>query len=251
MLPKDWDKVNRFSPELFQSIQNSLDPAADQKVAAFDADGTLWDTDLGEAFFRYQIQNCPLPGLTKDPWGEYQRRKSDNYALGCLWLAQINAGQSLSQVREWAEACFQSLEPVPIFENARRWIDLLQAYDFDIYIITASTSWSVEPAARRLGIPIENVLGMHTSQKNGLLTDEGIEPLTYAAGKAKALITRRNGTKPQICFGNSSGDVALLESATHAAVAVKTQTEGTELFESEMKLQLIAAERGWLTHHYR
>ena len=34
-------------------------------IAAFDADGTLWDVDLGENFFQYQIDNkqVPLPSI--------------------------------------------------------------------------------------------------------------------------------------------------------------------------------------------
>lgn len=47
-------KYKNYSSEIWERIENTLnqikhiDP---NPIAAFDADGTLWDTDLGEAFF--------------------------------------------------------------------------------------------------------------------------------------------------------------------------------------------------------
>ena len=52
-------KYKTFSPELWQLIDRTLDEVLKSNpspVAAFDADGTLWDTDLGENFrFRQEL----------------------------------------------------------------------------------------------------------------------------------------------------------------------------------------------------
>src|SRR6266404_5671256 len=73
-------------------------------IAAFDADGTLWNTDLGEAFFHYQIKNKLVP-LPPDPWGEYNRMKDHvSHTAAYVWLAQVLKGVPLTKVREWAEA---------------------------------------------------------------------------------------------------------------------------------------------------
>ena len=58
-------------------------------IAAFDADGTLWDTDLGEGLFQYQIDH-KLVALPEDPWGHYNWMKANvGNPQAYLWLAQI------------------------------------------------------------------------------------------------------------------------------------------------------------------
>ena len=67
-------KYKAYSKEIWDRINTALDYALAkdaEPVAAFDADGTLWDTDLGEAFFHYQIDN-KLVSLPSEPWSHYQ-----------------------------------------------------------------------------------------------------------------------------------------------------------------------------------
>ena len=53
-----------FSEDLVKKLQQQvLDAKASFEgpyYAAFDADCTLWDRDLGEQFFQYQIDHCNL-----------------------------------------------------------------------------------------------------------------------------------------------------------------------------------------------
>src|SRR5258708_6380902 len=81
-------------------------------IAAFDAYGTLWDTDIGETFFLHQIKNCALPNMPKDPWKHYHDLKEVDRIRAYYWLAQINMGQKLSQVRSWAQTSLQNAGPL-------------------------------------------------------------------------------------------------------------------------------------------
>src|SRR5205814_10282873 len=71
--------------------------------AVFDADGTLWREDVGEAFLRHLVSlgwvKLPDGG---DPYEEYERRVDRDKASGYAFAAQLQAG--LEQRRVAAEA---------------------------------------------------------------------------------------------------------------------------------------------------
>lgn len=248
--------VNEFPLSLYSHVSQAATRAKDSGrplIAAFDADGTLWDTDIGEAFFDYQITSCSLPGLPPDPWAKYREMKLVNKPAAYAWLAQINVGQKLSQVRAWAkEAVDRRPDGLPIFESQRKLIELLQETGFEIYVVTASVKWAVEPAAARLGIDFDHVLGITTRvSSDGIVEMEPMNPITWREGKAEGLLKATAGRRPVLASGNTYGDIALLDCATDVRIAVSTQSEATELHEEESKLWEEAKGRGWLTHAFR
>lgn len=221
-------------------------------VAAFDADGTLWDTDLGEAFFRYQIKNSNLPDLPADPWAHYRDWKENGDPRPAyLWLAQINKGQKLEQVKAWAEASVAAFNPLPVFDEQRRWIELLLKNKVDVYVVTASVKWAVEPGALRLGLRHQDVLGVQVKVDNGIVGYDQDGPMTYREGKPEALLAATGGRKAFFCSGNTMGDYALLKSATRVGLAVGAAAPGQELWETEEALRSKAKEHGWLAHHFQ
>ncbi len=220
-------------------------------IAAFDADGTLWDEDFGETFSKYQFQHKLLPNLPPDPWSYYRGRKENGRELEAyLWLAQINAGQTLEQVRVWAEDCYKSMEPVAFFPAQKNLVKYLQDQGVTVYVVTASIKWSVEPAALRLGIPYENVLGVRTQIKNGIVTDQVEGEITWARGKARELLRVTGGVAPIFSCGNTLGDLYLLEIAKELPWAVRSAVPGEELFSAEDKLSREATRRGWIQHWF-
>lgn len=219
-------------------------------VAAFDADGTLWDTDLGEMLFGYQIEKKLVP-LPADPWGHYEHLKvAESHPVAYLWLAQINKGIDLSTVRKWAEAAVKAQEPIPVFAEQWAILEKLKALDVEIYIVTASIKWAVEPGARRLGLHEDQVIGIETHVENGVVTDQQKGVITYREGKAEALLARTGGVKPYFSAGNTEGDKWLLEMATDLRLVMSASPEGTENGLTEAKMLKLAAERGWYSHRY-
>jgi len=246
---------NPFTDELFEELKKQVLAAMENNpgphYAAFDADGTLWDSDLGEQFFQYQIDNCKLPRLQEvDPWEYYETTKASNPPDAYLWLAQISAGQTLDQVRQWAK---QSIEQsgARVFESQKKMIKWLQDQGVEVLIVTASIQWAVEPAGQLAGIPFSHVMGIQTRvDSNGIVTDEQSGPITWRQGKAEALLERTKGVKPIFCAGNTLGDIALIDSSVGAKLCVQTQIKENGLFLEERKLREHAQKNDWPIHHF-
>ena len=247
MKQKNWSLIEE---KIKSSLESELKAGTPRPIAAFDADGTLWNTDLGENFFKYQISHKLLRNLPEDPWLYYRRGKeSGDPRPAYLWLAQINQGHKIEEVRTWAEEAVRSLAPLPIFEDQQRLIEYFHSLKVEVFIITASVAWAVEPGAQRLGIPVENVLGVRTKVKNHLVTTEQEGLVTYREGKLQALLEVTNGRKPFFASGNTMGDFALLEGAK-LSLAVGAAQPGQELYATEEALRKEASAKAWLIHQF-
>ena len=256
MISKNMSPVNEFSPSLWAKLEQELETAVREtkgtRVAAFDADGTLWDADAGETFFDWQIANCALSAFKGiDPWQRYRDLKNPDPRVGYVWLAQISAGSTLNQVRSWADACFKEHKPWPVFESQRRLMEKLRSLDFEIYVVTASVKWAVEPVAALLGIDFDHVIGIETEVVGGVVTDIVKPPVTWRDGKAEGLLARTKGVRPILAAGNTYGDIALLELATHVRLALSTQGSAGGLFDEETKLVEHATSANWSVHPFR
>jgi phosphoserine phosphatase len=209
-------------------------------IAAFDADGTLWNTDLGEALFHYQIANKLVP-LPPDPWEHYESMKEKvSKRAAYLWLAQINKGVAIATVRAWAKKAVEGQHPVPIFEEQRQIIQRLHELNVEIFIVTASIQWAVAPAAHLFGIPEENVLGIETEVVDGIVTEKQKGVLTFREGKLQGLLAATGGEPPYFSAGNTEGDQFLLEGATALRLVVAAGEPGTVNYESERKMVTMA-----------
>jgi phosphoserine phosphatase len=243
--------MNSFSPSKLKSLLEDLERRRPKgrAIAAFDADGTLWNTDLGERLFAYQIENRLVP-LPPDPWAHYEWMKEEvSHPAAYLWLAQINKGVELSRVRAWAEAAVAA-KPLPIFDEQLRVIEKLKSLEAEIYIVTASIKWAVEPGATRLGLTFDNVIGIETQIDAGVVTDKQKGVITYREGKSEALLANTNGTAPYFCSGNTEGDRWLLEAATDLRLVISAAPEGSENWPTEKRMLDLASGQGWYSHRY-
>lgn len=247
-------KYKSFSDKVWSSFHDTLDSVTKQKLpllAAFDADGTLWDTDFGENFFQWQIRNKVIKGLPENAWDIYHQLKASNQQpKAYLWLAQISKGYSIAQVREWAKQAMQDFGPPKIFEEQKKVISFLQSKNIPVYVVTASVKWAVEPGAELLEIPFENVLGISTTiDQHGLVTDQQCGPISWKEGKVQALKEATN-IQPFFCSGNTTGDTALLQYSTHFKLAVSAAPEGSELYKTELALKEFCEQQGQAMGYY-
>lgn len=223
--------------------------------AAFDADGTLWDSDVGEDFFQFQIENCKLKAFDGiDPWVHYHHLKKQHPPTGFLWLAQINEGRSIDQIRGWARASCE-MRPPRWFESQKKLIHWLSENDIIPIVVTASLKWAVEPAAEQLGIPKERVIGVQSKvNSDNNITTEQEGPITWRAGKVEGAKLLTGGKPPIFCVGNTLGDRDLLEYSCGLSMAVQSQSEHNnnenKLYRDEQDLLNIAIEKKWLTHSF-
>ncbi len=243
-----------FPNEFWQNLEKTITELKAKNtrlIAAFDADGTLWDVDLGENFFQYQIDLKQVP-LPADPWNHYLEMKkiNDDPRSAYAWLAQINEGKSVEQVREWAQAAFNSILPSPIFSEQKKLIEVLKSHGVKIYIVTASIKWAVEPGARALGLSNEDVIGVETVVNDKIISKEAVLPITYRQGKVTALWQATKNQPHFLAVGNSIGDFELLEKASHIRLAVSAASRDDKLFRSESALSNKANELGWWNHRF-
>jgi HAD superfamily phosphoserine phosphatase-like hydrolase len=214
-------------------------------IAAFDADGTLWGTDVGENFFQFQIDRQLVP-LPEDPWAAYEGMKEKSHPEAYLWLAQILKGRPLKEVRDWAREAVASYPGgLPVFPWMRDLITFLREAGVEIYVVTASITWAVEPAAALLGIPADRVVGVETAVENGLVTANQHGPITWREGKVEGLLQRTQGRRPFFAAGNTMGDFQLIECATHIHVVNATVARGHENYATEQELARLGGERNW------
>lgn len=243
-----------FPSEFWQQIEATivaLKSENSELIAAFDADGTLWDIDLGENFFQYQIDNRHVP-LPPDPWNHYfeMKKVADDPRNAYVWLAQMNRGIKESELQNWAQQAFNKIEPKPIFLEQKKLIELFLKHSVRVYIVTASIKWAVVPGAIALGLTSENVIGVETKVEAGLITDVPVFPITYRQGKVDALLARTANVKPFFCAGNTIGDFELLQSSTHIRLAVSAAARDDKMFKPENELLAKAAENNWWRHRF-
>lgn len=245
-------KYKDYSTDTWKRINTTLDLVLKEDsapVAAFDADGTLWDTDLGETFFHHQIDN-QLVNLPSEPWEHYQSMKAEDPAKAYLWLAQICQGQKLEQIHSWAIQAVKGHFPLPVFTEQKKLIDLFLSKGVRIYVVTASVKWAVEPGAEMLGLKKEDVIGIETLIEGGVITEKQKGLITYRQGKVDALLERTAGKKPFFASGNTMGDFQLLQAATHLSLAVSAASRDDKLFKTEKELQENAEKFAWLSHRF-
>ncbi len=245
-------KYKAYSKEIWDRINTALDYALakdSEPIAAFDADGTLWDIDLGEAFFQYQIDQR-LVSLPPSPWDFYQDLKKKDPKEAYLWLAQINQGQKIETVRRWAEQAIKEHSPIPVFDEQKKVVNLFASKGVKIYIVTASIAWAVEPAAKLMGLDMDSVVGVETLVENDLITHNQKGIITYQMGKVEALLDLTGGKKPFFASGNTMGDFQLLNSASDLAMAVSAANQDDRLFKTENDLQTIATQKAWIHHRF-
>lgn len=228
---------------LYDEIEDALNSGA-EPIAAFDADGTLWDTDAGENFFKY-LDEKSLVELPNNAWEYYIEWHDREPVASFLWLAQICKGLPLTVVQEFATAGLTHFGEMPVFEHQRKLIAFLKSKGVKVYIVTASVKWAVEPAAELFGLAPEDVIGIQTEVVDGIVTDKQAGPITWREGKVDGILEATGGKKPFFAAGNTTGDLFLLECATHIAYAHCAAKPGELTHRTEVDLLAEAEKRNW------
>ncbi len=234
MIPSQWNSLIQAIKQTTKTVNN--------KLAIFDADGTLWSEDLGYDFFHYQISKKLI---LKPSWMEqFDNIYKNNAAQICAQIVQCNEGVLLKDYLSWFQD-FLKEKPINIFSFQKELIDILQKLDVQIFVISASPQWIVQEALKYYNFPIKQTIGIQTQIVNERITDQLIPPLSIKEGKVEAFLNITDGTYPFFVSSNSISDLALLESATHIRWAVIKTQENERQYQSEQKLLAFAKEKNW------
>jgi HAD superfamily phosphoserine phosphatase-like hydrolase len=187
-------------------------------LAVFDADGTLWREDIGEAFLHHLVKLgwVKLPG-GGDPYAAYEEAVTKDRKTGYAYAAQLLKG--LSQKTLAAEATFFASEWVPprLISDTAALIALCRKAGLRPYVVSASPLPIVTASAPLAGFDAADCRGIETAVRDGVYTENIIEPVTYAAGKIAS--ARAAGELALACGDSLLGDLPMLEAA-RVAVAV-------------------------------
>jgi len=213
-----WDPLYQFAFKTL--LEKDTDGA--QPLAVFDADGTLWRDDLGEAFFAHLVDGGSLPKLkgTSDPMVDYMARVEEDAQEAYGWVVQVMEGVEETWLASQAEAFVPGFIEQRLFPNMRSLVQGLHAEGWEVAIVSASNEWVIREAARFLGLSSSSALGIATHVEKGVLTNSLVEPMPNGAGKVDAIMARM-GRLPLLASGNSVHDIPMLTMATEMAIAVE------------------------------
>ncbi len=202
-------------------------------LAAFDADGTLWREDIGEAFLRHLVSLgwVTLPDGS-DPYEAYERRVDQDRAAGYAYAAQLQAGLLEERVAGEAATFARAWVPPRLIADTAALRALCARAGLSPVVISASALPIVRAAAPLAGF--QRWAGIETRVVSGRFTEELVPPVTYAAGKvAKAAAL---GPLALACGDSLTGDLGMLSAASIAVVVAPA---------AGSPLSLEARRRGW------
>lgn len=156
----------------------------------------------------------------------------------CADIVTLFAGFTIEEVRSIANDNFLEEMNTPFAEDvlgshkAPRGIRFLaqpvallkalQQQGFEIWAVSGSDKFSVEPVFRALGIPAERVIGIELYDRSGVLLPQVKEPIPIREKKVAAL-DRRTRTQPLLAASDSRNDIPLLLSAAELRVLVNSR----------------------------
>jgi phosphoserine phosphatase len=206
---------------------------------------------------RLYAELAPLAGEERNARNAYHAfaemllgRYFDQIASGavekaCADIVRLFAGYTPAEVRRLADEAWEeefSSQPGRVLLGGRdlprgaRYIaesvELIRALTerrFDIWAVSGSNKWSVEPVVRALGIPAERVIGIELEVQNGVLTELTAGPVPIRAGKIDAL-RRLTNTVPLLAASDSKNDIPLLLYSAGLKIRINSRKRSTAEF---------------------
>ncbi len=202
----------RLSAEEFRETVLSLHPA----VAVFDCDGTLWNGDAGYEFMLWSIAEGIVSRNASD-WIDsryrlYRAGEVSEIAM-CGEMVQIYDGLRETEIRRAALDFFSSRIAAGIFPEMRSLVSSLHQAGSDIWAVSSTNNWVIEEGLRSFKIPAERILAARVQVTGGVITSRLLD-IPSDEGKAMSL-ARAGIFTPDVVFGNSIHDGAMLQIARH------------------------------------
>lgn len=213
--------------------------AAKPRVAVFDCDGTLWRPDSGSSFMNWSIETSLLSpqaiAWLNDRYAGYKRGDVSELAI-CGEMVQVYRGIPEARLRSAAAEFFREHIEPHIFPEMLKLVHDLQSADTQIWAVSSTCDWVVEEGVKRFGIPPNRVLAACVQCAGGVATDV-LRDVPTDEGKVASL-NAAGITSPDVVFGNSIHDAAMLAIAKHPFPVNPSDD-----------LARLSAERGWPVYY--
>ena len=132
----------------------------------------------------------------------------------CGEMVQIYDGLSESEIRRAAAAFFQSRFLDKIFPEMHALVTSLNDRGTEIWVVSSTNNWVIEEGVRSFDIPPSRVISARAQVVGGVITSKLLDVPTDE-GKAQSLV-KAGVAAPDVVFGNSIHDAAMLEIARQA-----------------------------------
>jgi len=203
-----------FSEEANLQLEEFLEKTKDEsgrKIAVFDGDGTVLGQTphylADEAMYHYAAEH---PDQKPEMFQEMI--KQSNVSLPYVQnRVKYISGMTLQDYRDLGEKYFKKYYSNKIYKPMQNLISTLKQNGFEIWIITASPEGMYQQfLSKALEIPITHIVGIKSTIKDGIITDEIIEPVPQDHGKKWAIESFVQDV-PLLVAGNSRGDKEMIE----------------------------------------
>jgi phosphoserine phosphatase len=175
----------------------------------------------------------------------FDRIEAGRVIEACVDIVRLFAGYTLGEVRAIADATFAEELAAPQGERrlgnrvlprgirfigeATELLGELRKHHFEIWAVSGSNRWSVEPVFRKLGIPADHVIGIELATHDGILTDTALEPIPIRDGKIRS-IAQRTSRRPVLTVSDSKNDIPLFLYSSGLKVRVNSRGRDTDDF---------------------
>ena len=198
----------------------------------------------------------------------YEQLAEGKVAKACADIVRLFAGCSLTEVRDFAAHTLKHELHAPLggkqlgrrtvhsgvrfLRESVELVRLLQEHHFDIWAVSGSSVWSVEPVFQALGVSAEQVIGISLECTDGILTGKAVEPIPIREDKISALKAREPRI-PHLVASDSRNDIPLLLYSSGVKVWVNSRQRSTEEFfaavGSKPDAQWLVIEEPTILHH--
>ena len=201
---------SNFSTKAAEFIDSVL--RLQPRLAVFDCDGTLWAGDAGEGFFSWELKQDLVPDETV----RWSRARHADYLAGkvseddmCGEMVTMHRGLPEGNVLIAAQEYFDTHMASQIFPEMRALVKRLQESGCDVWAVSSTNEWVIRAGMKHFGIPEQNILAAAVRVVDGKITDQLIR-VPSGEGKPRAILDVV-GRAPDVTFGNSIWDAAMLE----------------------------------------
>lgn len=261
--------VERLEGELARALEGGRKRGGEvSPILAFDADGTLWDADIGVLFFEALTERSGVREVAREELAAEVQRfgievTSTSQPPSALELARalheafltgrypddrayamhawVFAGWTEAETDEFAAEVIQRSGLAARLRGALKPLLAWAARQgVDTYIVSASPAAIVRVGAALLDVPAERVVAMTPAAAGGIIEPRLAGPSVYGPGKVDALMAARPGALLLGAFGDSAWDASLLRAArvpvavcpTAGLVAVAASIPGLAVIET-------------------
>jgi phosphoserine phosphatase len=166
-------------------------------------------------------------------------------AKACTDIVRLFSGFPLSEVRAIAAQSFQDELRAAVHSRIlgrralprgiryiQESLDLFRAIkrrDLEVWVVSGSSKWSVEPVFDRLGVERDHIIGIELVERDTVLSDEGITPVPIRADKVEAL-RRHTDRVPVLVVSDSRNDIPLFRYSSFLKVRINSRGRSTDEF---------------------